>query len=118
MYQYHKRAILRARDSLSHWLCALPVQNNNFNLFSQEFRDAIFMRYLKPLVSLCDGCGATFSTVHALDCRKAGLVSQRHNEICDLLCDLSSIARNNVMREPIIQERNVTTNSEGLVADV
>ena len=115
----HQRAILRSRDSLSHWLCALPVLKDNFNLSSQEFRDAICMRYLKPLVSLpplCDGCGAQFSTVHALDCRKGGLVSLRHNEIRDLLCDLSSIVWSNVVREPIIQEPNA--NSEGLVADM
>ena len=77
------------------------------------------MRYLKPLVSLpplCDGCGAQFSTVHALDCRKGGLVSLRHNEIRDLLCNLSSIVWSNVVREPIIQEPNA--NSEGLVADM
>ena len=39
----------------------------------------------------CDGCGAPFTTSHALDCMKGGLIVQRHNEIRDLLFDLLSI---------------------------
>ena len=121
----HQRAILKSKDTLSSWLNTLPLQNDNFNLSAQEFRedhDAICLRYtcMKPLLNLpptCDGCGAAFTTIHALDCRKGGLVSLRHNEICDLLCELSSIVWNNVVREPVIQESS-TTLSEGLIADL
>ena len=116
----HQRAILRSKDTLSSWLNTLPLQNDNFNLSAQEFRDAICLRYMKPLLNLpptCDGCGAAFTTIHALDCRKGGLVSLRHNEIRDLLCELSSIVWNNVVREPVIQESS-TSLSEGLIADL
>ena len=57
------------------------------------------------------------TTIHASDCRKGGLVSLRHDEIRDLLCELSSIVWNNVVREPIIQESS-TNLSEGLIADL
>ena len=44
-------------------------------------------------------------------------MSLRHDEIRDLLCELSSIVWNNVVREPIIQESS-TNLSEGLIADL
>ena len=98
----------------------VKLKNDNFNLSAQEFRDANCLQYMKPLLNLpptCDGCGASFTTIHASDCRKGGLVSLRHNEIRDLLCELSSIVWNNVVREPIIQKSS-TNLSEGLIADL
>ena len=58
------------------------------------------------MIASCDGCGSQFSTGHALDCRKGGLVIQRHNEIGDALGDLASIAYNKVVREPVLREPN------------
>ena len=55
-------------------------------LGAQEWRDALFLRYgLDPpdLLTYCDGCQAKFSISHALDCKKGGLVTVRHNELCD-----------------------------------
>ena len=52
---------------------------------------------------MCDGCGSQFSTGHPLDCRKSGLVIQRHNVIKDALGDLASIAYKEVVREPIVE---------------
>ena len=66
--------------------------------------------------ALCDGCGSQFTTGHALDCRKGGLVIQRHNEIRDALGDLA--AYKEVLREPVIREPNVQKNVPALVADL
>ena len=102
-------------------MSTLPVQKDNFNLSAQEFRDAICLRYMKPLIAMspiCDGCGAQFTTTHALDCRKGGLVSLRHNEVRDLLCELSSMAWKNVVKEPLVQEPSPNPPSEGLIADL
>ena len=68
--------------------------------------------------ALCDGCGCQFITGHALDCRKGGLVIQRHNEIRDAFGDLASIAYKEVLREPVIREPNVQNNVPALVADL
>lgn len=68
------------------------------------------------LSPICDGCGAAFTITHSLDCKKGDLVTQRHNEIRDLLCDLSSIVWHNVVKEPIIQES--TQSTIGLIADI
>ena len=68
--------------------------------------------------ALCDGCGSQFSTGHALDCRKGGLVIQRHNEIRDALGDLASIAYKEVVREPVVREPNDHEKVPALVADL
>ena len=65
------------------------------------------LRYRKPLLNLlgnCDGCGATFTTDHALDCRFGGLVTRRHNEVRDAFGDLSSLVWGSIHREPVVQE--------------
>ena len=64
---------------------------------------------MKPLQNLppsCDGCGQLFTTSLALDCRKGGLVVQRHDEIRDTIYDLTSLVFNQVTREPTIQDRS------------
>ena len=103
----HQRTILRSKDSLSSWLSVLPTTKDNFDLSCTEFRDAICLRYSKPLLELppyCDGCSSEFTTSHALDCKKGGLVTLRHNEVRDLLCDVSSLAWSQVVKEPVIRE--------------
>eukprot|EP00731_Ephydatia_muelleri_P008936 Em0004g1274a len=79
------------------------------------------MRYQRPLLRMpatCDGCGAAFHLEHALDCRKGGLVIQRHNEIRDALGDLASKAFRNVIKEPIVKEANIRDGTPALIADI
>ena len=79
------------------------------------------MRYQRPLLRMpatCDGCGVAFNLEHALDCRKGGLVIQRHNEIRDALVDLASIAFRNVIKEPIVKEANIRDGTPALIADI
>ena len=48
-----------------------------------QFRDGLAIRYQRPSPCLSvkyDGCSANFTLQHALDCKKGGLVIQRHNE--------------------------------------
>ena len=78
------------------WLTVLPKLNtyHHFDLSATEFRDALTVRYHRPHLKMpvtCDGCGATFNYEHALDCKKGGLITRRHNEVRDTLGDLSSI---------------------------
>ena len=93
----------------SAWLTVIPMAYHHFDLSATEFRDSLALRYHPPLLrlpALCDGCGSQFSTGHVLDCRKGGLVIQRHNEIRDALGDLASIAYKEVVREPVVREPN------------
>ena len=59
---------------------------------AQEWRDTLFLWYiLEPpdLPTHCDGFQAKFSVIHALDCKKGGLVTARHNELRDRVADLA-----------------------------
>jgi len=49
-----------------------------------------YARVASDLPTSCDGCGESkkFEVNHALDCKKGGLVTARHDEICDELRDL------------------------------
>ena len=75
-----QRAVSRANQGhISAWLTVLPLQKSHFDLSAREFRDALAMRYKKPLLNipaLCDGCGATFDLSHALSCRRGGIDHQ------------------------------------------
>jgi len=53
----------------------MPIEKDNFDLTAQEFRNALAIRYKKPLINIlpsCDGCGAPSSLDHFLACRKGG----------------------------------------------
>lgn len=54
------------------------------------------------------GCGSKSSMEHALDCRTGGLVIQQYNEIRDALGELTSIVCKEVIREPVVIEKQLT----------
>jgi len=110
-----QRAILRTKDGnisswlsvlpISSWLSVLPLARSQFDLSAQGFHDGLALQYKKPLLflpSVCDGCGASFSNEHTLDCHFGGLVSRRHNGVHDAFGDLASLFWSPVMKEPIV----------------
>ena len=113
-------AVQRAVDShASGWLNVLPLAHHHFDLFAQQFRDALCLRYHRPLSLMpasCDGCGGDFSLTHAMDCRKGGLVTQRHNEVRDALGNLAALGYREVVREPIVYDGY--NDSPALIADL
>jgi hypothetical protein len=119
---FHVRAIERSiNEKTSAWLTVLPVERNNFDLSPVEFRDALAIRYRRPLLStpgLCDGCGEKFTLSHVLSCKKGGLIIQRHNEIRDALGDLTSLVSKDVYREPVVREADDAQHVEALIADL
>ena len=70
------------------------------------------------LHSVCDGCGELFTLGHALDCKKGGLVTQRHNEVRDALGDIAALAYRDVVHEPIVRESDESRGINALVADL
>ena len=89
-----KRTILRGQET-GQWLQIPPSYINGTCLSDLEFRDSLHLRYARTPPNLpthCDGCGAKFSIAHGLECKKGGLVTQRHNEIKFELQDLAARA--------------------------
>ena len=117
---FRSRALKRSRDNdLSAWLSVMPIEQDNYDLTAQEFRDALAVRYKKPLLCIpshCDGCGAPSSLDHFLICKKGGLIVQRHNEIRDAIGDLAALLWGQVKREPVVTED--CTDGETLIADL
>ena len=98
---------MRREAKTGAWLTVMPSTVNGTELGAQEWRDALFLRYgLKPpdLPEDCDGCHARFSISHALDCKKGGLFTARHNEIRDGVADLAgkTFTPSHVRNDPLI----------------
>eukprot|EP00731_Ephydatia_muelleri_P029724 Em0021g247a len=55
---------------------------------------------------------------HALDCKKGGLVIQRHNEIRDCIGDIASQVWTHVIKEPVVREVDVKNADGGLRLDL
>ena len=73
-------------------LTVQPPTVNGTELGAQEWRDALFLWYgIEPpdLPTHCDGCHSKFTIRYALYCKRGGLVTARHNELCDGVADLA-----------------------------
>jgi len=71
----------------------MPSHVGGTILSSAELRDTLMLRYARVpsnLPTSCDGCGESkkFDVNHALDYKKGGLVTARHDGIRDELRDL------------------------------
>ena len=86
---------MRRATKTGAWITVLPSTVNGTELEDQELRGALFLRYgLEPpeLSTHCYGCKARFTISHALDCKKGGLVTARHNELREGVADLAGKA--------------------------
>ena len=105
----------KLHSKCSSWLTIVPTNDNGFSMSSNQFRDAISLRYGKQptnLPSICDADGESFTVCHALNCKKGGLVTFRHNELRDLNIELvKSAGFTQTVKEPIVKETD--KNGEG-----
>jgi hypothetical protein len=77
------------------WLSAIPNRFDGTELSREEFQDNLAIRYgLRPrgLLERCDGCNEPFLVEHGLSCKKGGFVGQRHDDVCEELTHLCSMA--------------------------
>ena len=52
-----------------------------------------------------------YGFVHAIDCKKGGLVTQRYNEVRDALGDIAALAYKEVTREPVVRRQGRSQSS-------
>ena len=74
----------------SPWLGVLHLAEFGFAITKGEFRDALSLRYERPLkgfLAMCP-CGQKYNVTHALNCKKGGFVTICHNSLRDskLIC--------------------------------
>ena len=62
----------------------------------------------------CNGCNARFSICHALNCKRGGLVTERHNELHDRVAYLTSRAftPSHVCNDPLIYQGYAVTRTK------
>ncbi|CEL99221.1 unnamed protein product [Vitrella brassicaformis CCMP3155] len=115
-----RRAVHRAIEvKTAGWVTCRPDAEDHTDMTPDKFRDNMAIRYAyeRPkMPTHCDGCGATYSLDHALNCGVGGLVIRRHNEVVDVLCDLSAkawgesaVRKEGVIVEPEEGEKEVRT---------
>ena len=76
------RAVKQAQEKgAGNWLNVLPLEQQVFTLTKGEFRDALALRYNKPIRGLPSHCpcGQKYDINHALNCKRGGFVIIRHN---------------------------------------
>ena len=90
----------------SLWLSVLLLAEFCFALNEDKFKDALILRYGRPLKSLSAMCPCVkkYNVTHALDCKKGGFVTMRHNNLRDFEADMLSKIVNDVEAEPELQQ--------------
>ena len=104
MPEQNRAAKQAKQKDASSWLISL--EDHGFTLTKGEFRDALALRYNKPLYSLLSNCPCDqkFNVTHALNCKKGGFVTMRHNNIHDFEANLIRIMQNDVEVESQLQQ--------------
>ena len=83
----------------------LPLAEFGFAPNKGEFRDVLSLRYgrpLKGLPAMCP-CGQKYNVTHALNCKKGGFVTMRHNHSRGFEAHILSKIVNDVETEPEVQ---------------
>lgn len=68
-----------------------------------------------PATRYC--CGAPFRLVHALDCKKGGLVTQQHNKVRDAFGHITALACKEMTIESVVREADEARGISALIAD-
>ena len=100
------RQLQRATNT-GDWLIVQLSKVNRKELGAQEWCDALSLRYgleRPDLPTYCDVCNSKFTICHALDFKRGGLVTARHNKLRDGVVDLADKAftPSHVRNDPLI----------------
>ena len=82
-----------------------PIEEHRFYLSKNDFRDALCLRYSRPVTDMtlrCE-CGLDSTIDHAMICKKGGFPILRHNEIRNITTDLLKEVCHDVSVEPLLR---------------
>ena len=100
----------QSQKGASLWLTTLPVENLGFLMNSQEFQDALCLRYnipIKNMSAFC-ACGKANSVDHALCCMKGGYTVMRHNNVRDTEAALlREVCKDVTIEPPLIPSKEL-----------
>ena len=102
-----------------NWLTVLPLERYKFYLDKRTFWDNIRIRYNLPLPKMPEKCvcSASYDVEHALNCKKGGFISNRHNEVRNLTASILQEVCNDVQIEPILEPLSGEKLSKSIVTD-
>ena len=112
MVRGQERNRLHRATSNGAWIRSVTHSLNRTELFWEEFRDILRLRYgLMPqdIPTTCNGCDKNLSIEHALSCKKGGLVLVRHDDATKEWSDLGarSLVPSAITYKPKINSRIV-----------
>jgi hypothetical protein len=100
----------QSQKGASIWLTTLPVESLGFVMNSQEFQDALCLRYNLPVKNMppfC-ACGKRNSVDHALCCMKGGYTVMRHNNVRDTEAALlREVCKDVTIEPPLIPSKEL-----------
>ncbi len=119
--QRHRVINRNTEYKTSAWLTTLPLRASNTDLDASEFRDTLNRRYGRHPPNLpprCEPCNVPLTVTHALDCKKGGRVTGRHNELRDTFFGMMGMTwgYTGVRREVVLKEGE--EGARGVVADI
>jgi hypothetical protein len=100
----------QSQKGASLWLTTLPVENLGFLMNSQEFQDALCLRYNLPIKNMSQfcACGKANSLDHALCCMKGGYTVMRHNNVRDTEAALlREVCKDVTVEPPLIPSKEL-----------
>ena len=97
---------MAAEKGSSAWLTVLPLQDLSFNLNERESRDAVKLYYDWPVedIPYTCACGEGFMIDQSMICKLGGFITQRHNELRDLVDGFLSMVCSDVEIKPVLQD--------------
>ena len=85
-----------------NWLKTYPVSDQGYDLNKQQFWDCVRLHYgwrLTNIPSTCT-CESKMDIQHAMNCKKGGFITIRHNHLRDLTANLLTEVYKDVDIEP------------------
>eukprot|EP00919_Chromeraceae_sp_WS-2016_P052446 GHVR01124508.1.p1 GENE.GHVR01124508.1~~GHVR01124508.1.p1 ORF type:complete len:248 (-),score=11.27 GHVR01124508.1:593-1336(-) len=120
LFDTHKQRSInrKRRHQMSGWMRLKPTASHNNLLSAAEFR-AIALRRGNGLTNIpaaCENCNTPSDSNHVMNCKRAGDLRARHDEIRDGVADTIATVYRNVEKEVVLKP--ATLEHDAIVPDI